>query len=219
MFTGIIESVGIVNSIEKGTVSGKIGVQVPPGFLDNHSVKIGDSIAVDGACLTVTSFFGDGFTADISAETFSLTTLGALSVGARVNLESALTLDTPIGGHLVSGHIDGVGKILKRTPSGASVDMEIALSKDLMAQVIKKGSIAVDGISLTIAEITREGVRIALIPKTLEGTTLIEKKDGAKLNIETDIIGKYVENYIKGKDKTGTVTESFLKEHGFIKKG
>ncbi len=220
MFTGIIEALGTVKSIEKGTVSGKIEVGVPNSFLDDRTLELGESIAVEGACLTVTAFTDDSFTADISSETFSLTTLGALKPNDRVNLERALTLATPIGGHLVTGHIDGVGAILKKGLMGSHIEMEVEVPQELRSALVFKGSIALDGISLTIASITKDGVRIALVPHTLANTTLEEKAVGAKVNLETDIIGKYVENQVKGNIKDGRVTESFLAEHGFLgKKG
>ncbi len=218
MFTGIIEECGKVKSIEKGTVSGKIEIAVPGSFFAGRKVELGESIAVEGACLTVTAFSDDGFTADISGETFSLTTLGAFKPNDRVNLERALTLATPIGGHLVTGHIDGVGTITKKIVTGSGIEMEIKVPDDLRPGLVFKGSIAVDGISLTIASVTREGVRIVLIPHTLANTTLEEKTVGAKVNIETDIIGKYVENQVEGNKKEGRVTEGFLAEHGFLNK-
>ena len=218
MFTGIIEGVGSVKSIEKGTVSGKIEVGLPDSFLDDRALVLGESIAVEGACLTVTAFSDDCFTADISGETFSLTTLGALKPGVHVNLERALTPSTPIGGHLVTGHIDGVGTIIKKELMGGSVEIELKVPDELRAGLVFKGSITVDGISLTIASVTKDGVRIALIPHTLANTTLEEKTVGSAVNIETDIIGKYVESKLHGEKKVERVTESFLAEHGFITK-
>jgi riboflavin synthase len=219
MFTGIIDECGKVKSIENDGVSGKIIVCVPREFLAERALELGESIAVEGACLTVTAFSEDSFTADISGETFSITTLGALKPGDNVNLERALTLSTPIGGHLVTGHIDGVGTILKKGMMGSHIEMEIQVPDDLRSGLTFKGSIAVDGISLTIASVTKDGVRIALVPHTLGKTTIEDKAVGSNLNIETDIIGKYVENQLKGNIKDGRVTESFLAEHGFLGKG
>ena len=218
MFTGIIETLGTVKSIEKGTESGKIVVGVPENFAGEGALELGESIAVEGACLTVTAFNKDTFTADISAETFSFTTLGDLKPGVHVNLERALTLSTPIGGHLVTGHIDGLGTILEKGLRGSHIEMEIEVPDECRGGLVFKGSIAVDGISLTIASVTKSGVRIALVPHTLANTTLEEKRVGAKINLETDIIGKYVENQLKGNIKDGRVTESFLAEHGFMGK-
>ncbi|MBE9531833.1 MAG: riboflavin synthase [Proteobacteria bacterium] len=219
MFTGIIEALGTVKSIEKGTESGKIEIGVPKILLKDRELELGESIAVEGACLTVTAFSDDSFTADISSETFSLTTLGELKQGVHVNLERALTLSTPVGGHLVTGHIDGVGSIVSKGLMGSHIEMEIKIPDSLKAGLVFKGSVAIDGISLTIASITHEGVRLALIPHTLAKTTLEKKAVGAAVNIETDLIGKYVENQVKGNIKDGRVTESFLAEHGFVKKG
>lgn len=217
MFTGIVEALGTVKSIEKGTEFGKIEVGVPSSFFTERAFELGESVAVEGACLTVTAFSEDSFTADISSETFSLTTLGALKPGVQVNLERALTLSTPIGGHLVTGHIDGVGLILSKGLMGSNIELEIKVPDELRSGLVFKGSIAVDGISLTIASVTKDGVRLALIPHTLANTTLEDKVIGSKVNLETDIIGKYVENQVKGNIKDGRVTESFLAEHGFMK--
>lgn len=213
MFTGIIEDVGTVKSIEKKGPFGKIVVQTA---LDLSSVQAGDSIAVNGSCLTVTELSGGGFAADISAETFEVTTLGELSPGARVNIEPALTLSRPLGGHMVSGHVDGVGTIRRKVDKGGSATLEVSCPASLMGQIVKKGSVAVDGISLTVAGLSQDGFTVAVIPHTLKKTTLPDKKEGARVNIETDVIGKYVEKYFaSGKQ---SITEDFLSEHGFFRK-
>lgn len=213
MFTGIIEDVGTVKQIEKKGAFGRITVETA---LSLSEMREGDSIAVDGACLTASGFSGNAFSADVSEETLRVTTLGGLSAGSKVNIELALTLSRPLGGHLVTGHVDGLGSIEKMARRGEYLDLEISLPGELMAQVVKKGSIAVDGISLTVADLAPGSVRIAIIPHTLGKTSLLSKKEGARVNIETDIIGKYVEKFFNKKESR--ITEEFLSEHGFGKK-
>lgn len=212
MFTGIIEGVGTVKSIEKKGAFGRIVVEA--GAL-LEGTGLGDSIAVSGVCLTVTSLSGNNFSADISDETLRVTVLGELKSGDKVNLERSLTLSKPLGGHLVTGHTDGIGTIKRITPKGDTVDMEIKAGPELLAQIVKKGSVAIDGISLTVADISDSGFKVVIIPHTLKMTTLPYKKEGAKLNIETDIIGKYVEKYFSAGRKGG-ITEDFLSENGFF---
>ena len=166
MFTGIVEGVGKVKSVEKSGVSGKIRILAD---MELTSLKIGDSVAVSGACLTVIDLPGDGFLADVSEESFRLTTLGELRAGDRVNLELSLTPSKPMGGHMVTGHVDGVGSLVKRVGSGASEVLYFSAPAELMRQTVKKGSIAVDGISLTVAEISDSGFSVAVIPHTLKG--------------------------------------------------
>ncbi len=214
MFTGIIEDIGIVKSIEKNGKTGKMTLQ---SSLDMAAVSIGDSIAVDGVCLTVVAREGSQFVADISEETFKCTTLGERVVGDGVNLEPALTPQKPLGGHMVSGHVDGVGTVRAIKEGGEYVEIEFNLPREFMMQIVRKGSIAVDGISLTVADIRGDGFMAAIIPHTLKETTLSDKKVGSKVNMETDIIGKYVERYLVG-DRGGSITEGFLEDHGFKKK-
>ncbi len=212
MFTGIVEGIGKVKSVEKSGVSGKISVTAD---LDLTSVKIGDSVAVNGACLTVVLLSGNGFTADVSEESFRLTTLGELRAGDPVNLELSLTPTKPMGGHMVTGHVDGVGQLDRRSRSGTSEVLDFSAPPELMRQTVKKGSIAVDGISLTVTDVSRSGFSIAVIPHTLKATTLGAKRNGDKVNIETDIIGKYVEKFLGVRGKKD-VTEGLLEEHGFF---
>jgi riboflavin synthase len=232
MFTGIIEGVGEVKSVEKRGLSGRITIETSFSLA---GVKEGDSIAVDGACLTVTDVKGadrggfgsveggytlEGghtlFTADVSAQTFKDTTLGGCSAGGRVNIERALTLSTPLGGHLVTGHIDAVGSVKRKVPGGEFIDFEFAVPGELSVYLARKGSVAVDGISLTVAGLTTDGFRVAVIPHTLKLTGLEAKTPGARVNIEVDIIAKYVERLLAGR-KPG-VTEGLLSEHGFLNK-
>jgi riboflavin synthase len=215
MFTGIIETTGTVKSVEKMGFSGRITVEIGPEPDYLKDVKEGDSIAVDGVCLTVTGISKKSFTADISGETFSLTTLGGLKPGQGVNLERSLTLTKPLGGHLVTGHIDGTGTIKRKVTEGENVEIEVSVPDELGSQLIRKGSVAVDGISLTVAGLTPNGFRAAIGTHTLKTTTLSAKQEGSRVNIETDIIGKYVERFLSGSGKR-EITEDFLIEHGFI---
>jgi riboflavin synthase len=213
MFTGIIEDVGRVKSVEKRGAFGRITVETA---LSLKEVKTGDSIAVNGACLTATSLSGASFSADVSEETLNVTTLGALKPGDAVNLELALTLSKPLGGHMVTGHIDGVGVIRRKTSKGENLVIEVSAPQIVLSQVVKKGSITVDGISLTVAELLADGFTVAIIPHTIEKTNLLSRGEGSKVNLETDIIGKYVEKFLtKG---TSRITEDFLSEHGFFRK-
>ena len=216
MFTGIIEAVGKVKSIEKKGASGRIKVDAS---LDLTATSVGDSIAVSGACLTVVALTKTGFDADVSAETLGATTLGSLASGSYVNIERALTLSKPLGGHLVTGHVDGTGVIVSAVQTGAYVNIEVSCPPELMAQLVKKGSVALDGISLTVADLKRDAFTVAVIPHTLAKTTLNALKPGTKVNIETDVIGTYVLRYLdRGKGQGGNITEGFLAEHGFLKK-
>lgn len=215
MFTGIIEAVGILKTIEKKGVSGRINIDVA---LDLTGVALGDSIAVSGACLTVVGLTKTGFYADISEETLNKTTLGSISSGSPVNIERALTLVKPLGGHLVTGHVDGVGVITGVIRKDAYIDITINGPQELMEQIVKKGSVAVDGISLTVADMQTDCFTVAVIPHTVAMTTLKTLLAGARVNIETDIIGKYVQRFLAKGERHG-ITEGFLSEHGFVKRG
>ena len=214
MFTGIIEDIGRVKSVEKRGAFGRISVETA---LITKDVKTGDSIAVNGACLTATALSATFFSADVSAETLNVTTLGSLKPGDSVNIELALTLTKPLGGHMVTGHIDGVGVIRKKTSRGENLVIEVAAEQSVLAQVVKKGSIALDGISLTVAELLSDAFTVAIIPHTLSMTNLLSKGEGSKVNLETDLIGKYVEKFLLTKGAS-RVTEDFLAENGFFKK-
>ena len=225
MFTGIVDALGRVKAVEISGTSGKITVEPDEPSFTMDGVAIGDSIAVSGVCLTVTAIGGGSFTADVSAETLKLTTLGRLSAGAVVNLEKALTLSKPLGGHLVSGHVDGIGTVKAKKVEGENVVFDISVDGSLAAQIVKKGSVAVDGISLTVAALTADGFTMAIVPHTMKATTLSDVSAGDKVNVETDMIGKYVQRYLDlegGGKKQGVapsaLTESFLSEHGFINK-
>ncbi len=214
MFTGIIEDVGRVKSVEKREASGRIKIETA---LDLDEVRTGGSISVNGVCLTVTRLSRGVFDADLSDETLRVTTLGTLKDGDKVNLERALTLSRPLGGHLVTGHVDGLGTIRSRAIRSDYMDLEVEVPSELMAQIVLKGSVAVDGISLTVAGVGLKGFKVAVIPQTLKETTLLLRAEGSKVNVETDIIGKYVEKFFLAGRKT-EITEDFLAEHGFFKK-
>ncbi len=211
MFTGIIEEVGHVNRIGGGSL-----------VIDCHKVledvQLGDSIAVNGVCLTVTHFDKSSFTADVMPETVRRTSLAELKKGSPVNLERALTLASRLGGHIVSGHIDGTGEIVKFADEGNAILMTISAGPELLRYIVEKGSVALDGISLTVAAVTKADFTVSLIPHTREVTNLGSKKAGSTINIETDVLGKYVEKMLGGSEnqpKAGGLSRAFLLENGF----
>lgn len=216
MFTGIIEEIGTIQTMGGGML--RIGVKL---VLDG--LHVGDSIAVNGVCLTVTDFDAQSFTADVMPETFRRTSLGALSVGSAVNLERALTLTGRLGGHIVSGHIDGTGQILTVQEEKNARVLRIAAPFAILYYIVEKGSVALDGVSLTVAAVTEKWFSVSLIPHTRQVTTLHAKKTGDRINIETDIVGKYTEKFlrtprpadsIKAKKNRG-LTREFLTQYGF----
>jgi riboflavin synthase len=195
MFTGIVEELGEVVEVERLTDAARLRIRGPG---TSEGTRHGDSIAVNGVCLTVVSCAGGEFTADVMAETLKRSSLGALGVGARVNLERSVPLGGRLGGHLVQGHIDGTGTILERVPGPGWVVVRISLPAELARYVVEKGSITVDGISLTVVEITHDSFTVGLIPTTLELTTLGCKLQGDVVNLEVDILAKYVERLLDG---------------------
>ncbi len=215
MFTGIIEEIGSVKSIERGSISARIEIKAKKVL---EGTKIGDSIAVNGVCLTVVKMGLESFTADVMAETLDKTNLGYLKSGEAVNLERALRLGDRLGGHLVSGHVDGIGSILKLEKKEISTIVFIKAPDAVMRYVIKKGSIAVDGTSLTVVDAYSNTFSVSLIPHTLNETVLGRKRPGDLVNLECDIIGKYVDKLLnKGLDREGSkIDAAFLAEHGFL---
>ena len=216
MFTGIIEEVGRLERL----AGGEIAIRAKKVLED---VALGDSIAVNGICLTVTRFDEVHFTADVMPETIRRTSLAELRRGSRVNLERALTLKSRLGGHIVSGHIDGAGTIAAMKEEGNAVLLTVRASDSVLRYVVEKGSVALDGISLTVASVSAADFTVSLIPHTREITNLREKSVGSRLNIETDILGKYVEKLFPGgcalgsaapKGKDG-ITMDFLRQQGF----
>ena len=220
MFTGIIEEMGIVKSIKSKVIT----IEANKIFDD---LKLGDSVAVNGTCLTVSNFSSKIFNADITNETLSRTNLGDLKSGFKVNLERALTLNGRLGGHIVSGHIDGVGIVKNISKKSEDIELVIEVPTNLMKYIIEKGSVAVDGISLTIAKVdnNKNNFSVAIIPHTLKETVLYYKKAGDKVNIENDIIGKYVERLLSfndfnneinnKKNNNSNINMEFLIKNGF----
>lgn len=218
MFTGIIESVGRIEAIHKQGED--FSLQVHCSGLDMSDVKLGDSIAVNGVCLTAVSLSEQVFSADVSAETIRHTSLGALNQGDRVNLEKALTPTSRLGGHLVSGHVDGLGKVIKSYNDGRAIRFVIEAPESLSRYIAAKGSICVDGISLTVNEVDGNLFYLNIVPHTAEQTTASRWKTRTQLNLEVDVIARYLERLLSGKEKAGEtnggrISESFLAEHGF----
>ena len=208
MFTGIIEELGKILNI----TSNKILVECVTVI---QNTNIGDSIAVNGVCLTVTDITSKTFTADISQETLKITTLKNLKTGDFVNLERAMTANGRFGGHIVSGHIDGIGKIVNIQNKKNFYDLTIELNYQEAKYSVKKGSITINGISLTIADINENIINIAIIPHTYENTNLKTLKNGDLINIEVDIIAKYIEKFLSTSDNKSSINLEFLQKHGF----
>ncbi len=214
MFTGIVEGTGRVLRIE-GRGQGKTLILRVPAHLTE--VQLGDSINVNGACLTITGHREDVLEVDLSAETLQKTVLGQLVEGREVNLERALRLSDRLGGHIVTGHVDGTGMITSKRQEADFVLLRVRIPHGLTKYVVEKGSIGIDGVSLTVNRCTGDELEMMLIPYTLQKTTLMDKKAGDAVNIETDILGKYVEKVLtRGEPSSEGISLSFLKEHGFI---
>lgn len=215
MFTGIIEELGKVKQVVSGDAWGQIEIT---GEKVLEGTRLGDSIAVNGVCLTVTRIQGKSFTADVMAETMRRSNLGSLKLGDMVNLERAMAADGRFGGHMVSGHIDGTGVIAKMNQEGNAVWVTVDAPEDIMRLIVEKGSIAIDGISLTVAKEAAGAFQVSIIPHTGEETTLLKKKAGDVVNLENDIVGKYVDKLIRNEqeeEKSQGLTLDFLKQHGF----
>ncbi len=209
MFTGIIEEIGTVANIERGAKSSRITISAERIFDD---LKIGDSVSVNGMCATAAEISGNTFTADIMAESMRRTNLGDLKKGSRVNLERAMQLNGRFGGHIVSGHIDGTGVIISQRREDNAVWLTVGAPENIMRYIIEKGSVAIDGVSLTVASVYSDAFAVSLIPHTAEETTLLSKRTGEKVNLECDIVGKYIERFTPGQRG---ITLDFLKENGF----
>ena len=215
MFTGIVEEMGVIRAIRRGAHSSVLSIGAMAILSD---LKIGDSVAVNGVCLTATGADGGGFTADVMHETLDRSSLGALSVGSRVNLERAMAADGRFGGHIVSGHIDGTGRITATRRDDNAVWYTVEAAPALLRYVVEKGSVTIDGISLTVATVTERDFSVSVIPHTAAVTILGEKRAGDTVNLETDIIGKYVEKLLRPQPETpppGGITWDFLAENGF----
>jgi riboflavin synthase len=214
MFTGIIEDKGKVIRLEHRGQEKKLTLELPINLTE---VQLGDSININGVCLTIVEKRGQTIVLDLSSETLQKTVLGELKEGDQVNFERALKLTDRLGGHIVTGHIDGIGVITEKRKEGDFLQLKIRIPKLVSRYVVQKGSIAIDGISLTVNECEDEEIEMTLIPYTLKKTTLIDKKVGDLVNVETDILGKYVEKMMsRGEGKSKSMDLSFLKEHGFI---
>lgn len=223
MFTGIVEEIGTVVSISKGAKSSKLTLQGNLIFEDMH---IGDSIAVNGVCLTVTSKISNTFTVDVMAETLRRSSLGGLSKGSTVNMERAMAANGRFGGHIVSGHIDGTGEIESFVKEDNAVWVTIKTPAKLLKYIIEKGSITIDGISLTVAYVDSRCFKVSLIPHTASNTTLLTKKAGDIVNLENDIVGKYIDKLLHfddlalveedEKENNGGISLEFLAKNGFM---
>lgn len=215
MFTGIIEELGMVLTLKRGSNSSQISIQADKVLED---VKLGDSIAINGVCLTVTSFDRSHFSADMMAETLAKTNLRELGNGHKVNLERAARLGDRMGGHLVQGHVDGVGTLVEAQVVDIARVLRIQAPAEILKYTVAKGSIAIDGISLTVVDVFTDSFTVSIIPHTAAMTTLGFKKPGATVNLEADIIGRYVERLLNWKDhQTGSkLSSEFLAENGFI---
>jgi riboflavin synthase len=215
MFTGIIEDRGKVIRVEYQGQEKRVTIGLPPHLTE---VQLGDSINVNGVCLTVAKIKGQAVELDLSQETLQRTVLGELKEGDEINLERALKVTDRLGGHIVTGHIDGIGVIVDKRKERDFFQLRLKIPESVSRYVVQKGSIAIDGISLTVNEYQGGEVQITLIPYTIEKTTLKDKKAGDRVNLEADILGKYVEKLFGQRDKkSGEVDRSFLIEHGFVK--
>ena len=214
MFTGIIEEIGQVKTVRRGGRSAVLAISAP---LITTGLNIGDSVAVNGVCLTATAITGGSFSADAMPETLSRSTLGSLAPGSRVNLERAMAANGRFGGHIVSGHIDGTAKLTALRRDDNAIWCELAAEPRLLRYIIEKGSVAIDGVSLTVADLTPGGFAVSIIPHTAGMTTLGSRRVGDTLNLECDIIGKYVERLLSpATPAEGGVTAELLSKYGFM---
>ena len=220
MFTGIVEEMGVIRGIRKNRESAVVSVKAAKVLED---LKIGDSVAVNGVCLTVVEFFLGGFGADVMHETLDRSTLGSLKPGSRVNLERAMAADGRFGGHIVAGHVDGRGTVRKIERDDNALWYTIGTGREILRYVVEKGSIAIDGISLTVAKVSEESFQVSVIPHTARKTVLQDRKPGDQVNLETDVIGKYVERFLtfpaetdKKENMAGEgITMEMLRKYGF----
>lgn len=220
MFTGIIQAIGQIAAIEPKGLDSRFYIKT--GALTLDDVLIGDSIAVNGICLTAVHLPGDGFWADVSGETLSKTSFRHIKVGSRVNLEKALLPTTHLGGHIVSGHVDGLGKIIERSNAGRSIHFKIQAPDELAKYISAKGSICINGISLTVNHVNGAVLELNIVPHTLEETTLSESYAGDEVNLEVDIISRYLERLLLGEQAAKVtpqqgVSLALLAENGFLK--
>lgn len=214
MFTGMIEEMGTVDNVSPSQGGLKLGIRAGR-IMDD--LGLGDSISVNGVCLTVSQLLGDSFAVDVITESVERSNLSRLGVSDKVNLERAMRQDGRFGGHIVSGHIDGVGRISSSQRRGNSVELKIDCPVTLMKYVIEKGSVAVDGISLTVSGVLSASFKISVIPFTIKKTSLVSKRPGDEVNIEVDLLGKYVEKQLSSRVRPGSrIDEKFLSDAGFL---
>ncbi len=218
MFTGIIEEIGTIISVKRTPLEAKIVINAKKIFSD---LKLGDSVAVNGICLTASDISENNFTADIMNETFSRSSLSEIQSGSHVNLERAMAANGRFGGHIVSGHVDGTGIISDIKKDDNAIWYTIKTDGKILKYIIEKGSVAIDGISLTVAKVTTDSFSVSIIPHTAKETILCEKAVGDMVNLENDLIGKYVEKLLKNEENKGTdnsnnITKDFLIANGFI---
>ncbi|NOZ53543.1 MAG: riboflavin synthase [Gammaproteobacteria bacterium] len=221
MFTGIIQATGHIAALQKKHADMRVSLDI--GQLALSVIELGDSIAVSGICLTVTEKTAQGFTADVSGETLSCTTAGDWTLGSRVNLEMALTPASRLGGHIVSGHVDGVGNIVKRWPDGRSERLRIKAPDNLAKYIAAKGAICIDGVSLTVNTVSGSEFEIMIVPHTLQQTTMADYVAGQGVNLEVDVVARYLERLLLG-DKAAlenanlaeSISKELLIEYGFI---
>ncbi len=214
MFTGIVEEIGLVENVKKGPASASVTINAPAV---TAGTKTGDSIAVNGICLTVTSLAGSTFTADIMHESLNRSSLSDLRRGSRVNLERAMAADGRFGGHIVSGHVDGTGIISAIREDDNAVWYTVRTSPAIMRYIVEKGSVTIDGVSLTVAAVTEDSFSVSVIPHTRQVTIMGDLRAGDKVNLENDIIGKYVEKFLKPEETSvkSNITREFLARCGF----
>lgn len=220
MFTGIIEAIGSIRSIEAR--GGDVRLYIATGKLDLSDVKLGDSIATNGVCLTAVELPGDGFVADVSTETLTRSTLKGLKAGTAVNLEKALQPQSRLGGHIVSGHVDGIGEVVSREVSARAVLFRVKAPAELARYIAEKGSITTDGISLTVNGVHGAEFDLTIVPHTVQETNIAGWQPGTKINLEVDVIARYLERLLLGEKaadagNNGGITRAFLAENGFMK--
>ncbi|EKO5152442.1 riboflavin synthase [Vibrio fluvialis] len=216
MFTGIVEAVGTLTAI---TPKGEdITISVDAGKLDMGDVKLGDSIATNGVCLTVVEFNSHSYSADLSLETLKKSGFADYKVGDKVNLEKAMLPTTRFGGHIVSGHVDGVGEIVERNPVGRAIELWVAMPAELSKYVAEKGSITVDGISLTVNDLRKNAFKLTIVPHTTQETAIDHFQVGRKVNLEVDVLARYLERLLNGgrdEQPESRITMEFLQQNGF----
>ena len=216
MFTGIIEELGTIRGVSLTKDGGELQIAATTVL---GGTKLGDSIAVNGTCLTVTKLEKDGFTAFVMAESLRRTNLGNLKRGSVVHLERAMAADGRFGGHMVTGHIDGQGTFLSQKPEGQAVVLTIVADPEIISGIVEKGSIAIDGTSLTVMDVGKDSFRVGIIPHTGGHTALLDRPKGYACNLETDVIGKYIQKFLakntESTPKKSTLTMDFLRENGF----